>query len=211
MKTQALFVLFLLSSFFDSRAQTGGNGLTLLPENLAYFTADRIKGSVILQWQTVNEQNSKGFNVQRKTAGGWETVAFVPSNAPNGSSSAKVSYQYTDGNPFKGVSQYQVVETTNDNKKKASEVKAVKGESQSGRITVFPNPCTNGRISLLFDNKSARDVTVADAAARTIKQISGTTESTLTVENLSPGFYFICIIDRTSREIFAEKIFVANR
>ena len=76
MKT-AFLVLFTAASFFAQAQTNTTNDYQLLPENLAYFTAARTGKIVSLEWQTVNEQHSKGFTVQRKTNGDWEAIAFV--------------------------------------------------------------------------------------------------------------------------------------
>ena len=77
-----------------------------LPVNLKAFTAVRSnKSNVALRWETATEQNNTGFVVDRKTSSGWEEVAFVPSQALNGNSSSALTYQYSDENVFKGISQ----------------------------------------------------------------------------------------------------------
>lgn len=205
MKTLFLLFLLLIAGFFSAAQQA-----VLLPENLAYFTASRTKGTVTLRWQTLNEQNSKGFKVQRKTAGGWELIAFLPSNA-GGNSSAKVSYEHTDINGFKGVSQYQVAEVTNDYKQKTSEIKAVKGEAQDDKITVYPNPSSDGRINLVFDDPSPRDIFITDLTGRLLTQFRASTNQNFAVENLVAGFYSIRIVDLSANEIFVEKVVVTKR
>lgn len=199
MKT--IFLALLVAAGFLSEAQTtGGNDYLLLPENLAYFTAVRSGKTISLEWQTINEQNAKGFAVQRQTAGEWETLAFAVTKALNGNSSAKIAYAYTDANSFKGITQYRIVQVTNDGKQRRSEIRAVKGESQTGNVLLYPNPCTDGRLNLLFDDSSPKDVWITDASGRTVKQLAGMTTTTVVVENLPPGFYTVCVIDRATKE-----------
>lgn len=183
----------------------------MLPENLAYFTAARTGKSVSLEWQTVNEQNAKGFTLQRKTGDEWETLGFTETKSLGGNSSAKVSYGYTDLNSFKGISQYRVVQVTNDGKQRRSEIRAVKGESQTVNVLLYPNPCTGGRINLLFDNGSLKDILVADAWGRAVKQLAGMATTTVVIENLPPGFYNVCVISRATKETTVLKAVVNSQ
>ena len=187
------------------------NGCAPLPENLAYFTATRIKNNVSLKWETVNEQVTKGFAVQRKTDAGWEQVAFVPTNAPGGNSSSLIAYQFNDLNSFKGVSQYQVVEITANGKQKASEIRAVKGESQSSRVTVYPNPSNSGTVNIVFENNAMRDVVLSDMTGRVVKQFNATSDANIIVENLHDGFYTVRITDRSTNETVTQKVIVNKR
>lgn len=172
----------------------------MLPENLAYFTVVRTGRSVSLEWQTVNEQNAKGFTLLRKTGGEWETLGFTETRALAGNSSAKLSYAYTDANAFKGITQYRVVQVTADGKQRRSEIRAVKGESQTGNLLLYPNPCTDGRINLLFDDASLKDIVVIDVSGRAVKRLAGIATTTVAIETLPPGFYSVCVIDCAAKE-----------
>lgn len=201
-------VVFALLSFtfFAATAQTTGGNHLLLPENLAFFKASRDGGAVVLEWQTVNEQNSRGFAVQRKTAGGWEQVAFLQSNS-GGNSSARVSYAYMEINNFRGVTQYRVAEVTNEGKHRWSEIKAVKAEAQTGRLLLFPNPTTDGRINLLFEKSAARSIRINNVTGQVVKEYKSA-DASLLIENLQPGFYTILITDCATGEAYAEKVLV---
>lgn len=209
MKT-ILFSLLIATGFFAGAQTDGGIDYVLLPENLGYFTALRTGKSVSLEWQTVNEQNSKGFTVQRKTSGDWETLGFAPTRSLNGNSSVKVSYTYSDANAFKGITQYRVTEVTADGKQRRSEIRAVKGESQTGKALLYPNPGTGGRISLVFDDAAAKDILVVDATGRVAKQLDDVTNTTVAIENLVPGFYTIHTVDRATNEVLCIKALVTK-
>ena len=86
------------------------------------------------------EQNSSGFAVERNINGTWQEIAFVPSQAPGGTSSDLLSYQYIDANNTKGISQYRIRQIDFDNKSKFTEIRTIRGEAQIGKIIVYPNP-----------------------------------------------------------------------
>ena len=197
MKT--VFLGFFVFFYLHSQAQTSAANYQLLPENLAYFTAARNGKAISLAWQTVNEQHSKGFKVQRRTTGDWETIGFISTRSVDGNSSVKVSYDYADANPFRGVTQYRVIETTADGKERRSEIRAVKGESQANKAVLYPNPSVNGRLNLAFENTLVKDVLITDQSGRLMKQLAGVTTA-IVIENLLPGYYSINIINRGNNE-----------
>lgn len=195
--------------------QTGGssqvfpitNSCSPLPVTFGTFTAARKGNTVAVKWQTTYELNVSGFNVQRMTNGNWTTVAFVHAkNLANGS-----GYELTDINTYTGLSQYRIQSVDIDGKQKLSEVRSVRGEASGTRLTVYPNPSTTGRLNLVFDNNSVRDISVLDMSGRIVKQLQGQKSNNVSLELVQDGMYQIQIIDRTTGELTAEKVIVKKR
>src|SRR5206468_1466834 len=71
-----------------------------LPVLLTSFTAKRNNASqVSLNWQTAQELNSSGFEVQRQIGStSWQVVTFIPSQAMKGTSVSPLNYSYVDNN-----------------------------------------------------------------------------------------------------------------
>jgi len=185
---------------------------TPLPVNFKSFTAVRNGGNVNLRWETMTEQNNSGFAVERKTNGGWEQVGFVQSQAPNGSSSNLLVYNYTDANTFKGISQYRLRQIDFDNRSTTSEVKAVRGVNNKAQLLVYPNPSNNGIVNVVFEDGSAiRDVTLSDMAGRVVRQMKGISNNNIQFENLFPGVYSLRVVDRETGEQNVQKIVVNKR
>lgn len=179
-----------------------------LPVKIQSFNAVRNRQNVLVKWQTASEQYVRGFNILRMTEGEWKVVAFIPSQAADGFSSQALAYQYTDANTFKGISQYRIQEVAADGKSGLSDVKLVRGEEQAAGITLFPNPTTNGKVNIVFDNTSVRDILVTDISGRTVKQLKAVTTSNVQLENLNNGFYNVQVIDRTTNETVTQKLVV---
>ena len=88
-----------VSSF--SQFAVGSNSSTNpLPVELAGFEGTATEDGVRLTWQTVSEDNSAGFEVQRKAgeASSWTEVDFVESHSASGTTSEPQSYQFEDTN-----------------------------------------------------------------------------------------------------------------
>lgn len=185
-----------------------------LPVNLKSFTAVRNGASyVTLHWETALEENSKGFDVQRKLSnGGWQTLDFVATKAINGNSSLPLSYEFTDLNNAKGISQYRLRQLDIDGKQSYSQIRAVRGEGQKGKTIVYPNPSSDGKVIVVLEDKDgSRDVSLMDMYGRVMKQWKNVINNTLQIENLGTGFYTVRIVNNETGEQVVEKIVVKKR
>src|SRR5437773_2068185 len=185
-----------------------------LPVKLTYFNAKRNNASSVgLTWQTAQELNSKGFEIQRLIGnGGWQVVGFVPTQALNGNSSSVLNYSFNDNNNARAITQYRLRAVDIDANSKFSEIRAVRGEGQAGKIIVYPNPSFDGKARVVFDDiNGSRDVSLTDISGRVIKQWTGVTNNNLEIDNLTPGYYSLRVIIRETGEQSIEKIIVNKR
>jgi hypothetical protein len=188
------------------------NGCLPLPVHFRSFTAARNHSNVLLKWETTFELNSDGFAVERNTRGVWEEIAYIPSQAANGNSDALLTYTYNDLNNLKGVSQYRIRQVDLDGKAKNSDIRAVRGEGQLGNTIVYPNPTSDGRVTVVFEDASVkRDVSVIDMTGRVIKQFKGITNNNIQIDNLTPGVFSLRIVIPETGEQSVEKIVVNKR
>jgi hypothetical protein len=182
-----------------------------LPVLFSSFNASRNGSSVLLKWETATEINNTGFTIERNTNGKWEEVAFVASQAIGGNSSDELTYQYTDFNSNKGLTQYRLKQTDIDGAFKYSDIRAVMGSAQDAKTIVFPNPSSNGKVTLVFEDASARSISITDMSGKTVKQWGSYSASTLQVENLTPGIYTMRSVSRENGNISIEKIAISGR
>lgn len=180
-----------------------------LPVYFKSFAATRAKHTVSLNWTTATEQNSRGFNVQRNTGSGWETIAFVSSKALNGNSSADLNYTHLDVNAEKGITQYRIVQVDLfTSRQQISETRSIKGEANSKNV-VFPNPATGGNTNLLFnDDKGTRNVSLIDPSGRMVRQWTNINTNSIQLTDLKTGFYYLKISNPTTGEQSMERIIV---
>ncbi|MEO6613106.1 MAG: T9SS type A sorting domain-containing protein [Chitinophagaceae bacterium] len=196
-----------------STVNNGVNVITLtLPVTFSSFTATRSTSSitnVLVRWSTATEVNNSGFAVERNINGTWEQVAFVPTQATNGNSTAGLDYQFIDNNNSKGITQYRIRQIDIDGKARNSEIRAVRGISQLGGVIVYPNPSTDGKVNIVFEDANvARDISVIDMSGRTVKQVRGVTNNNITIENLKPGMYTLRMLVPTTGDQTVQKIVV---
>ncbi len=181
-----------------------------LPVKFKSFTASRNKEKVAVKWETASESNNKGFNVQRKTTGNWENIAFIFSTALNGNSNTDLSYLFSEVNNTKGLSQYRIQQVDINNKTSYSDIRSVKGEGASNKLLVYPNPSSDGKINLVFEDQSAKNVVVRDMSGRMIKQFKNVVNN-LPIENLETGMYSIQVTDVSTAEVSVEKVIIKKR
>ena len=183
-----------------------------LPIKLTSFSAVRNRDYVTLNWQTSMEDNNKGFEIQRKIGmGAWETVGFVPSKPINGDSNTPLTYDAGEINTTKGITQYRLRQIDFDGNHSYSLIRSVRGEGQKGKTIVYPNPSSDGKVNIVFEDANGiRDVSVSDMSGRVIKQMRGVTNNNITIENLNAGFYTVKIVNNETGEQVVQK-FVVNK
>jgi len=190
------------------------NQCTSLPVNLTYFNAKRTNASSInLSWQTAQELNSSGFEIQRQIGnGGWQVIAFIPSQTVNGNSNSLLTYSYIDKNSANGVTQYRLRTVDLDGSSKFSEIRSVRGEGQAGQIILYPNPSSDGKVKVVFEDMSGtRDVSLTDMSGRVIKQWASVTTNNIEINNIPAGYYSLRVINRETGEQSVEKMVVNKR
>lgn len=211
--------LFIMVTQTSGEASGASRVLTLtstlcapLPVTFKSFKADRTnQSSVVLNWETLTEIDNRGFALQRNVRGTWEQVAFIPSQALDGNSSATLKYSFTDMNTHRGMSQYRIRQVDYDGRAKYSEIRAVRGDGQRSTTIVYPVPSTDGRVTVVFDNQEAtRDVMLIDMNGRVLRQWKAVKNNTLSIENLRSGVYSLRINDIGNSNITVEKIIVTS-
>ncbi len=110
------------------------------------------------------------------------------------------------------MTQYRIRQVDFDGKAKASDIRAVRGLGQSTRTIVYPNPTSDGKVNIVFeDGNTIRDISLIDMSGRVAKQWKGVTNNNIQIDNLTPGMYSLRIIDRETGEQSVEKIIVNKR
>jgi hypothetical protein len=211
--TRAPLLAFVIK--YQTFPSSACGGVTIAPSTLPVllqsFSATRSNQSVSVKWQTASEQNNRGFYVQRNVNGEWKDIAFVFSKADGGNSNEPLSYAYNDPNPLSSVSYYRVLQVDFDGRGKLSDIRIVKGLAEVSKLLMFPNPGSNGKINLLFQDEVApKNVLIYDAAGRAVKSFKNVLSSNLTIDQLKPGVYSIQVINTTSQVVTSDKFIIKD-
>jgi len=159
--------------------------LSLIPVELASFTATTNENSVILDWSTATETNNSGFNIERKTplAEQWQKVGFVPGF---GTTTERKSYSFTDENLEMGSYSYRLKQIDLDGTFKYSEAVVVEVSSPEkfSLLQNYPNPF-NPNTTIGFSIPQTSNVKIE------IFNVVGEQVATLVNNTLDAGYHKI--------------------
>ncbi|MEP7254145.1 MAG: LamG-like jellyroll fold domain-containing protein [Ferruginibacter sp.] len=183
--------------------------LATLPIKLGSFTAAKNNADILLQWQTVYEQNSDHFNVQRSTDGSnFSNIATVKAK---GNSSVATNYQFTD-NTVKNLGStaivfYRLESVDIDGRKDNSAIVSVKLNTDKKELIVLENPVRNDlRLQFTSVTKENATIIITDASGRQVLTnqmpvtIMGTVSTVVPVNGLAAGMYYITIVSGQDKQ-----------
>lgn len=190
-----------------------------LPVEFTKFTASLNENKTVkLNWTTASEKNNDYFLIEKSTNG--LNFSEIGKKKGAGNSSAIKNYEFTDENPFKGVSYYRIKQIDFDGKFDYSEVVSVsyqKNSDGSCVLKVFPNPCPgkcNVTLSDCRENEnSGIIIEIVDALGNKIQQYlpyrnsDGSFNFYLDEMNLlAPGIYVVKAV--SEKENYNKKVIV---
>ena len=180
-----------------------------LPVSLKNFNAVQRSGKASLTWETAQESNNDGFEVQRRVGNGkYETIAFVDSKAPGGTGGA-YTYSFDDNLSLaKGVTYYRLRQVDLDAKANYSEVRAIRAGGGKILIAVYPNPGRGTANVAIPEGAGKIDVSLDDFSGKVVQRWNGINVRNLQISNLKPGIYMLRINFRESGEQITERIVV---
>lgn len=180
-----------------------------LPVKLKNFNASKKVGKVAVTWETEEELNNDGFEIQRRIGNGkYETIAFVDSKAPNGNGS-NYTYSYDDAeNLPNGVTYYRLRQIDFDGKSIYSDIKAVRSNSKAFVVSVYPNPSRGTTNVAIPEGVGTVDASLEDFTGKLIQRWNSLNTRNLQLTNLKPGIYMLRITVRETGDQVVERILV---
>ncbi len=174
----------------------GCGNLIVVPVELAFFTATSNNGNVTLNWQTSTEKNNKGFEIQKRSDGGYISVGYVPGF---GTTTERQYYSFVDARVSPGNYFYRLKQIDFDGTIAYSEEISI--EVSSPELFVldqnYPNPfnpTTTIGFGLAVDSKV--NLKIYNALGQELKSIvsgnmtSGFHEVSFDASEFNSGVYF---------------------
>ncbi|MDQ6761791.1 MAG: choice-of-anchor J domain-containing protein [Bacteroidota bacterium] len=166
-----------------------------LPLNLISFNGKVNNGKANLSWQTNNEKNILGYDIERLINNTWTKIGYVPSA---GNRATANSYSFDDNTPVNGINYYRLQITDADGKFSYSRI--INLEIEGGKFVVYqnvPNPFTNST-TIRYDvaEKSSVKIVVYNVDGSQVKVLTNETKDAGSYEvkwntsNISSGNYF---------------------
>jgi len=190
------------------------NAYTLgaLPLNLTSFTAQKLTGNKVkLNWNTVSEQNIKGYNILRKESNqaDFHKIGFVESQTLNGSSVSALSYTYVDSlAPANSNIFYRLQILNTDGSYIYSDIRSITSGTLKNNFIFSPNPA-KGHVKVLLDNFTTPvSMTLYDNSGRRIKeQTLSQRNNTIDLTGLK-GIYIVQLSDGDGMNVTRKKLVV---
>jgi len=174
-----------------------------LPVTLSTFTATRQSNSVVLNWQTVNEQDAETFVVERSSDG----IRFNSIGSVQASHNSQTTHNYSllDGQPLSSVNFYRLRIVNTNGSFNYSEIVVVRFNSKSV-LQAFPNP-VRGILHLQVNSTAGNsELVISDVSGRIVNrmQIRSTGNSmsaSIDMSKYQNGIYFIHFNEETIKII----------
>lgn len=168
-----------------------------LPLKLGNFTAVKKSNSTLLNWETIGEQNSSHFEIEKSTDGGfWEQIGIVRAAI---NSNSRIFYEFLDPVVNQQLVYYRLKMLDIDGAFSYSKVIAVKPGTPAATISIYPNPVQHSlNIQLKSTGKQEAGITILDAAGKRLLQQQwtlqeGLNNNSLPVNNFAAGTYWLII------------------
>ncbi len=175
-----------------------------LPLKLGDFTAVKKATGIQLNWETITEQNTSHFEIEKSTDG--INFSYLGRVTAAGNSTDKLTYAFTDVNPATGTNFYRLKMADLDGTFSMSRVIAVKNGSNLVTMELFPNPASDVlQIQLPSVKKETVTLSITDGMGRTIYRRSlqlneGNNAVSIPVLQLTRGLYFLVLDNKEGRQ-----------
>ncbi len=179
-----------------------------LPVTYAAFEGVKQKNTALLTWETLTENNNKGFEIEHSRNNQfWQRLDFVTGA---GNSNAQQSYTFTHNSPVKGSNFYRLKQLDLDGKASYSKIVQLNFEDGVQRALVYPNPARGILWLQGEDIEPGTTIQILDLNGRLIKTFGQRTiQSGITRLNISgipAGLYIIKIGNKDN--LFTDKIII---
>lgn len=156
----------------------------VLPIELLSFTGKGTEGGNLLTWETANEVNNKGFQVERlapptpSKGENWEVLGFKTANNKAG------TYEFMDNAPLP-ISTYRLRQIDFDGKETLSKVISIAATGK-GKLKAYPNPVSD---VLTIETTEISDYQIYNLLGQQV--LNGKATQRIDVSALPQGTYFL--------------------
>ena len=165
-------------------------GDNVLASNFKEVKAIQENEAITITWQTLNENNTKSFTVERSNnAKDFVGISTIPAKHAAGN-----NYSYTDKNPLYGDNYYRIKENAANGTNTYSQTLKVNFENNN-IISLYPNPAKNTVTIKGLDKNATAVIKITDMNGREISKqnFSNTSSTTLSIRALAQGSYFVLV------------------
>jgi hypothetical protein len=170
----------------------------ILPVTFGKFTVSKQGNSALLQWQTLLEQNTKDFIIER--SGNGTDFTDIGSTPASGDSHGAITYAFTDNDPLEGKNFYRLKERDLDLKAIYSEVKIL-SFTRTGSLIWYATDA--GSVEVRLQKGSTELYSVSDVAGHIIQK-GRLSDGKTTLSQLTSGVYFVKVVNTIGDELMTK-------
>lgn len=161
-----------------------------LPIKLILFEAECVQNKVLLKWATASEINNDYFTIERSLDAMYFEIVGIMQGA--GNSSQLLTYLFTDGEPYNGISYYRLMQTDFDGRFEYFNIISVNcTDNKIGVINVYPNPFSNELTIEITGNNDVVNFEIIDAQGSLIYKGKLIEKTTVQTSSFASGVYLI--------------------
>jgi hypothetical protein len=171
----------------------------VLPVNFISIKGYRKGGLIQVDWKVAAEENIQYYEVQKSTTGSNFKLAGKAMAA--GNSSLQLSYGWPDPTPANGSNFYRVRSVSTTGAYIYSSIVKVNFDAGISFISIYPNPVTNNKLALEFNNQKAGiyNITIISSAGAIVFK-------TKVVHNGANSAYTMQLPATLAREVYEMNI-----
>ncbi len=173
--------------------QASGNIAVPLPVTMSQLSGEVADTKTFLRWNTFMEQNNYGFDIERSSdSRNFQKIGFVPAQSPNGNSSWKLAYGFTDAASINGTVYYRLLQTDRDGKTTYSNIVKVNNSKDTEvQARIYPNPANNRlNIELYGKTNNMARLVVTDITGKVRwSSFAGENSYSIDLASFAPGIY----------------------
>jgi hypothetical protein len=170
-----------------------------LPLILKSFSVSKQAKGNLIEWVTLTEINTKGFEIERSSNGrSYEKIGFVSSKG--GSSNSNHNYSFIDNSPANGINYYRLHIIDFDGKSAYSAIRALNNTIPFS-ANIVPNPVSSNKMNLVIRTIDAMyaEISIIDAGGKILLNkklniVAGYSSNEISLVGLANGVYYLKII-----------------
>ncbi|MEI9946762.1 MAG: LamG-like jellyroll fold domain-containing protein [Chitinophagaceae bacterium] len=159
-----------------------------LPLTWKYFVANQHDDAVLLQWETLNEENTDHFTVQH--SGNGIDFINIGNVAAAGNTTNTVHYEFTHSTPVNGANFYRLQQVDKDGRSTYSSIVKVMVNENAAVLKLLANPVQGKQIR--FQLAAAEEVSLFTQEGKLVwkkKLVAGT--NTINANLFASGVYML--------------------
>jgi hypothetical protein len=175
-----------------------------LPLKMGEFSASKQAVGIKLNWETLHEQNTAYFDVER--SGNGQDFTAIGKVSAKGYSASKELYDFTDVAPLTGTNYYRLKLVDADNRISYSQTIVIKNSNALVNIEIFPNPVSDLlQVQLPAKQNGSANISITDATGKIVftkpVQLStGNNATSIPVRQLPNGVYQFTLENNGDRQ-----------